>query len=194
MSCALLGADCKCSPCFLTASVSQLRVIKRQEHRALKLKKKARSCWDPLLVWLLTPQMIILVYPVPCQSKCCWRDNTSRHTLTIWSCHLGDWLCHWLWGEMEIQKTIIPLHGSRWELSSPAMLFSVSLWNIYNAKTGSRSMQRVILAGWNHEWTWSVALLLFKKDTQYTCELAIPHWFAFLFDFNVFFGGDDFQI
>lgn len=142
----------------LTPCVSWHTVMKTLEHWARRQKQRSSS-WDPLLLcdlwpdkWQFDPRFL--------SGKMCPWDNTTQHTHTLHSkalCHLTLFIVTDNGKKWKYRKQLYPCMVPAltwWERSSPAMFFSVSLWNIYNAKMGSWSMQCVVLAGWNHEWTW----------------------------------------
>lgn len=143
--------------------------------------------------------------PDPCQLKYCWKGNTNTHSLThTRSCLLSGRLTLFIvpdnggngntennyilaWLQLSPEESV-PIHPCY--PSSPSEIFrmqrrALGAWSVLQSQ------------GWNRGRTWrvliSVALLL-CKGTRYTCRLEIPRWFAFLFDFNIFFRGDGFQI
>lgn len=193
------------SPCCLTAPVSNLRVMKRLE-KGKQRKPRFSSC-DLLLLRDLWPYERQFVRDPWSLSVKLLLESLHKHTLshthTEGVCYLGDWLCSLslIMGKMEIQKTIISLRGSSSHLRRAFRSIHVILplpLKYLECKDGLPEHEACCTRrGWNRGRTWraliSVALLL-CKGTRYTCRLEIPRWFAFLFDFNIFFRGDGFQI
>jgi len=147
---AVLGAGRRWAPRFLTSFLAQSN--NEAGARSMATKTGQFQLRPSASAWPLTPRMTISAWPwFPRPSK---MSPERRQKLTRSHSDAVFWEADFVsdnGGKWKHRKQLSPCMAPAvtwWERSSPAMLFSVSLWNIHNAKMGSRSMQRVVRAGW----------------------------------------------